>query len=294
VDARGIGKGKFTMIPPRIRKYLGFSQLVTSIASLLFGMTISIASNFLSDQWSKFLPYFGGATLVALGLSFWVWLHKPAGMDILIRAPRTVTTEAEALRYARRGFISFVPLFTQHGPPSENLAPDERELAIKNLDFEKLHFEKSNLAPTIKAILTHASQLEHCWLLSTTSKNGPGTQKTARLLAEYLKQNYKLSCQFHYGDDLCVTMDEDTEILQKTYDIVKEIFEKAERSLGILGKEMVVNITTGVRSMTLGMVLACLDGERDIEFIGTKYDDNTGKPTGDLLPITFSFEASGK
>jgi hypothetical protein len=59
--------------------------------------------------------------------------------------------------------------------------------------------------------------------------------------------------------------------------------------ISIPAKEMVANIITGVRSMTLGMVLTSLDGDRDIEFIGTHYDE-FGNPTGDLLPITFSFE----
>lgn len=277
------------MFSPRIQRYFRSRQTITALASLLLGMLISVVSNWLSEQWARYLPWLVGAAALAALAWLVVTLRHPAGIDVLIRAPRTARTEAEAARYARRGFVGFVPLFTQQG---ERLAPEECKKAMAALDFDRLNLENSNLAPTIKAILTHASRLEHVWLLSTTGKDAEGSLPAARLLAEYLRQRKGLTCQFHFGDDLSIVMDDDTEVLQKTYEVVRSVFTAAEtsREINLPPREMIANITTGFRSMTLGMVLACLDREHDIEFVGTHYGPDGQPVRGDLLPITFSFE----
>jgi hypothetical protein len=124
-------------------------------------------------------------------------------------------------------------------------------------------------------------------LLTTTGREVAGSRPYAPLLAAYLRQQ-GLKCKFHYGQPYCISLDDDALVLSKTYDQVQHIFQQAAR-LGLNPQELVADITTGVRSMTLGMVLACLNGDQDVEFIGTHYDAQ-GRPVGDLFPIIFSFE----
>ena len=277
------------MFSPRIRKYLRIQQILTAFTTLLFGILISVISNWLSEGWKALLPWLAGAFVLTLVAAIIITLRQPAGINVLIRAPRTLRAPNEMEAYARRGFVGFVPLITfKKGSASETLSLQERADAINNLEFDRLVPDAFNLEPTIKAILSHASRLEHCWLLSTTGKNYPGSLPVAKLLAEYLKQSKGLKCKFHFGADESITLDDDALVLSKTYDLVHKVFAKAEK-LGIPAKDMVANITTGFRSMTLGMVLACLDRDRDIEFIGTHYSE-TGQPSQELVPITFSFE----
>ena len=277
------------MFSSRFRRYLRLQQISTALASLLVGMLIAVFSNWLSEQWANLLPWIVVLTVISVVFWLYITIRQPAGIDVLIRAPRTFRSASEEKIYARLGFVGFVPIFTpKRSSPADQLTLPEREAAIQNLDFDKLNVEDSNLEPTIRAILAHSSRLEHCWLLSTRGKDVAGSLPVARMLAEYLKQRSGMKCQFHYSEEESITLDDDALVLSKTYDLVRRIFLGSEH-FGIPTREMVANITTGFRSMTLGMILACLDRDHGIEFVGTHYDPG-GQPSGDLVPITFSFE----
>ena len=140
----------------------------------------------------------------------------------------------------------------------------------------------------------HKGELTHCWLLATigSQPEAQGSLLYAKLLAEYLKQRHGIQCNFYYGDNYTISLDEDSQVLGKTYDLVQQVFKEV-RSKNLSAREIVADFTTGFRSMTLGMILACLDEERDIEFIGTHYNE-TGKPDGSLIPIIFSFKPQSR
>ena len=256
---------------------------------------------FLSGILVGILPdlVFGGGIIViggiaAIALIAWIvslLLPRQHRFNVIIKSPQTITSPQEAKSYARQVFIGFVPLFTPQSNSVRKLdkeAKDEYDNAIKNLDFDRLHLEKSNFQPTIKAIVSHQSKLKHCWLLATTgtSPTSVGSLAHAELLIEYLKQHYGLTCQFHFGQEYSISLDEDALVLSKTYDLIERVFQEIPREFN--STQIVADITTGFRSMTLGMILACLDEERDIEFVGTKYDEN-GRPDGSLKPTIFSF-----
>lgn len=276
------------MLSLRMQRFLRWQRLATGLAGLSFGIILSVFANWLSAQGSALLPWVLGVAVVSGVISLIVMLKKPAGGGVVIRSPRTIRSPEEAQHYARRGFIGFVPLYTpKPGTAAAALTPEARSAAVEALDFERLQLLESNMQPTIEAILTHTSRLEHCWLLATQNPDGGGSIRYANLLVEYLKGR-ELTCQFHQGSDYTIAMDDDALILTKTYDQVRRVFEQAGR-LGLTSRDIVADITTGVRSMSLGMTLACLDGDKDVEFVGTRYDER-GRPAGELFPIIFSFE----
>jgi hypothetical protein len=234
------------------------------------------------------------AGMAALALIAWIvsiFLPRQHRFNVIIKSPQTITSPQEETNYARQVFIGFVPLFTPQSAAVKQLAREAKEEyndAIKNLDFDRLELEKSNFQPTIKAIVSHKSKLKHCYLLATTgtSPTSVGSLAHAELLTEYLKQRHGLTCEFHFGQEYSISLDEDSLVLGKTYDLIQRVFQEIPREFDFT--QVVADITTGFRSMTLGMILACLDEERDIEFVGTKYDEN-GKPDGSLKPTIFSF-----
>ena len=75
----------------------------------------------------------------------------------------------------------------------------------------------------------------------------------------------------------------------KTYDLVRRIYRQAAGEFGIAAKDIIADFTGCPRSMTLGLILACLSVDRNIQLMGTRYDA-AGKPIGQLIPIIFSFE----
>jgi len=277
------------MLSHRIRRFLHVQQMLSGLAGLGFGLLLSVFANWLSEKWIWLLPWVAGIAVLAGLIGFFLSLRKPPGIDVAIQSPLTIRSPQEAKKYARRGFVGFVPLYTpRRGTEAEKLTPEERLRAAKALDFDRLQVKESNLWPTIQAILAHSSRLEHCWLLATRGQEVTGSLPYARVLAEYLRRREGVNCKFHYGGEYTIPLDDDALVLGKTFREVQRVFQEAAR-LGIPPPEMIADITTGVRSMTLGMVLACLHGDQDIEFIGTHYDE-TGRPVGELFPLIFSFE----
>jgi hypothetical protein len=278
------------MFSPQIRRFLRLQRIAMSLAGLSFGLLLSVLSNWLSEQWVGLLPWVIAVALVSgvIGLVF--FFRKPLpGIDVAIQIPQTIRSPEEAKQYARRGFVGFVPLYTpKRGTAADSLSVEQRKEAVEALDFDRLQVRDSNLQPTIEAIVSHASQLEQCWLLATRGDDVPGSLPYAPLLAEYLRQRERVNCQFHYGEAYTISLDDDALVLSKTYDQVRRVFREATEKR-ISRRDIVADITTGVRSMTLGMVLACLDRDQDIEFVGTRYNEK-GTPKGDLFPIIFSFE----
>jgi len=275
------------MLLQKVQKFFLSRHIYKTLAAFLAGILISILPNFVLAGGIPVMLAIGLVTAVAGVMS--LVLRRQPMFDILIKSPQTIRSDAEAKRYARKVFIGFVPLFTPQNEAVKALSREERDEAVRNLDFDRLKLEASNFKPTIRAIVSHKDRLEHCWLLATTGTrpDAVGSLAYAHLLAEYLKQRHGINSTFYYGDNYAISLDEDSQVLSKTYDLVQQVFrEIPNRSTP---REVVADITTGFRSMTLGMVLACLDEERDVEFVGTRYDEN-GKPDGSLVPIIFSFK----
>lgn len=275
------------MLARQIRRFNNIQKLSVGTTSLCFGILFTVFTNYASGTGAFLLPWIGGI-MIASGLISFFWPQKKA-FEVPIQL-LTIRSEREAKENARRGFICFVSLYTpKRGTPAAALSQQERTDAVNNLDFNCLQLEDSNLEPMIKAILTHASRLEHCWLIATQAQLDPGSLPYAKLLAEYLHQCKGLSCSFHYGEDYTVPLDDDALITRKTYKLIQRVFKEAEKNYAILPKEMIADFTAGFRSLTLGMILACLNREQDIEFMGTRYDAN-GQQVGGLLPMIFNFE----
>lgn len=277
------------MLSPRIRQFLRLQRMAMALAGLTFGLLTSLLADWLASQGLAVLPWLMGVALVSGLITVIFLMRRPVGIEVAIESPRTIRTPEEARQYARRGFIGFVPLYQpQAGTAAAGLSAEARAAALEARDFARLQVEESNLRPTIEAILSHASRLEYCWLLTTRGQATRGSTPYASLLATYLQEQKGVHCKFIYGEAYTISLDDDALVLSKTYDQVQRILAQAER-LGLPPQEVIADITSGFRSMALGMILACLSGDQDVEFVGTRYNE-AGRPEGELFPIIFSFE----
>ena len=278
------------MLSHQLKQFLRLQRIAVGLAGLSFGLLLSVFSNWLSEQWINLLPVVMGVALISGVVSIFFFLRQPPlRIEVAIRAPRIIRSPEQARQYARRGFVGFVPIYTpRRDSPAGQISPEEMRQAVETLDFDRLQLEQSNLRPTIEAITSHASQLEHCWLLATQCQQAAGSLPYAHLLAEYLRRSKGLKCKFHYGAAYVISLDDDALVLSQTYDQIQQVLRQAAR-LELAPRDLVADITTGFRSMTLGMILASLDRDQDVEFVGTRYDER-GQPTAALFPIIFSFE----
>jgi len=283
------------MIFRQLRRIFGMYGIVFALGGFLFNNILSsLFADYIYEHGLKWVPWLLAFTALVAILALAMRLRKPSDIVMRFIKTNTIRLKEEAIDLARSGFVGFVPLYSpQDGTSARGLTSDEKREAVANLDFDRLCVERSNLWPTIEAISTHAARLRHCWLISTIGKPGPdgrdvpGSLPYAEFLAQYLKKQRGMTCEFHYGPSYAVSLEDETLMCTKIYDLVRRIFSEADK-LGISSGNIVGDITTGVRSMPLGMILASMGRERAIQFMGTHYDEN-GKPGG-LLPMIFSFE----
>ncbi len=274
-----------------IKRVLRPDKLVFALFGLLVGLSVNILSDFLTENNHVIsMIILAGTAAVA----FVVLLLKARAQRLRVVINRFIAlrTQEEREQQARRGLIVFVSLYNElKRKPEERLSPELALEAAKQLDYRKMAFEESNLQPAIDAITGHISRLEHCWLISTTAANKAAAVSLpfAPVLSRYLLEQKGVRCAFHGDKDAryAVPLDDDGEVTVKTRDLVQRIFVEAA-ALGLSDNDIVADFTGCPRSMILGMILACLDRGRDIQFQGTHYNE-LAKPQG-LYPLLFDFE----
>ena len=275
----------------RLSRFINFQRLAMSLAGTCIGILLSVLANWIGspERLQSFLPWLAAITLFAAIFAVVAALRQPLpGISVKIGAPVALRTPLDSERYARRGLIAFVPVYNAFGDnPARNLKSPERREAVLKKDFDKLCLEhNSNFRPMITAIRSHAPKLEHVWLIATTGKNG--SEPDAELLAEYLRRDPGLKCLIHTGH--VVHLDDDINITRKVRDNVNDIFKEASEQYKIRDSEMICDITSGFRSLLLGMIFACVNKDQDVEFVGGHYDEDGQVIDEKLTPAIYDFE----
>ena len=217
-----------------------------------------------------------------------VWWRMVIGGHIRARPVVDVDlTPQEIERHSRLGLIALVSLYNPlKGSADTNVSTAELTDRISRLDHKNLDLAHSNLNQLIQAITSHKSKLRHCWLLvSAPTQRNIGSEPVAKLLEKYCKDS-GISCEFHLVHP--VPQEAENLLCEKVRERVDQVFEDAAR-LGLREADLACDCTGGVRAMQLGMILACLDGNRDLELMFTIYDAS-GQPTDNLRRMWIHFE----
>lgn len=131
-----------------------------------------------------------------------------------------------------------------------------------------LIFMFSREATLREAIAYHAPELTHCWLLVTPQMRDRAS-RAVNQFPDVKFTPYPLADPYDS---------------QGCYQTVMRIYREEARERGLDPDEVIADITGGTKPMTLGMILACLDGDYAMEHVPTAFD-GTGQPTGPLPPI---------
>jgi hypothetical protein len=262
--------------------------LSIGMMSFLSGLICNIVSNVLGSDWRTLSMLTTGLLVLSMIM---VLLSPKAEVEARIEA-RTLRTDEEKRRSANRGLITFVSLYRPiKGKPPAGDSDIDWVNAARAMEYKKLDLENSNLATAINAAVGHASRLEHCWLIGTisTDLHQPGSIDYEPALVEFLKKEKNLACEFHSGPEYAIALDDDALVCTKTYDLVRRLYRQAASDFKIAPSDMIADFTGCPRSMTLGLILACLSVDKNIQLMGTRYD-GAGRPVGQPVPIIFSFE----
>lgn len=263
------------------------APLVWGTVTVVNSLAVNVASNLFASG-LLFRVLLIASVLTALMTLVVTMRQRP--IRARLGTPRVIRTASDAQQLARRGLIGFVSLYQpQAGSPLLGRPPEEWLAAANPPQLAILDLDHSNLAPLLQSILAHKQKLEHCWLIATKG-HAPGTSSSTYVAAvkAYFRAK-RMTPTFYAGPDYSVDIAHDEALVpEKTMRMVEGIFASADR-IGLGPNEIVADITPCPRSMALGMTWACLDGSRDVQFMGTRYGPD-GKTVGVSVPIIYDFE----
>jgi hypothetical protein len=258
------------------------------IGNVLVGLLSGLGINWLSD-------YLGGinSIQVKLCIVFLIILGIVLSFVQVLRKRNVIVDhyqqfplrdERDNNTNARSGLVVVVSPYNLL-PKDENKA----NLLIKKAvigDYTMMDFEKSNMGHVVKAITTHKDKLTHCWVLSTqnTSGDNPGSYIYVPALIAYLQDKYGMKNVLFDWKDQIISMNDDADITRRTKEIINKILSSKDTP-----KDTITDFTGGVRSITLGIFLTCLQMDRDVQMIGTRYDKN-GHFTPDSFGLISKFD----
>jgi len=124
-----------------------------------------------------------------------------------------------------------------------------------------------------EAISYHLPRLEHCWLLVTPEVRGQ--------VHEFPRRFPAVQFTIHAVADKYDTGD--------CYRIVRDVFLHEAARLGWEPTEIIADITGGTKPMTMGMILACVEGGYAVEHVPTEYGADL-RPKEPLPPIQIVVE----
>ncbi|MSP14760.1 MAG: hypothetical protein EXR62_17600 [Chloroflexi bacterium] len=140
-----------------------------------------------------------------------------------------------------------------------------------------LIFLFSNEDPLREAVRYHSPVLQYYWLVIT-----PEYRQKANIAMQKIETEFPAvlprECPLANLYDA-----------QSCYRIVKSVFEHEAVAVEIPPGEIIADITGGTKPMSMGMILACLEGDEEhpdgfhLEHIPTRFED--GKPSHPLPPI---------
>ncbi len=150
------------------------------------------------------------------------------------------------------GFPGLVTAVSMRAPGNTQMTP--AEVAVR------FHWERGTL--------------RHCWLICTQKSESEAAGIVERLEAEGAPRGI-----FHYGEQHTLWQPDGTVVplsLLLTADqmddpnhvrqVVDRIYGEAEGLFGMQETELVVDYTGGTKSMTAGMMLACVSPRRQVEY----------------------------
>lgn len=274
-----------------MKRSLNPTILIPAVAGFLVGILANILADTLAASGRPVILALVAITALLLLLTL-VYRERQRitgrfGLPIVIR------TLVDRYSYSQRGLIAIVSLYNpDKESPAAHLTREERLAAAAALDYEMLCLEQSNYRPLIFAVDTHTSRLVHCWLIATQSDNPATSSLTCvPILEKYLREQKGVKYTFHSGEQYALVLQDDALLAERTRNLVDRIFKEAtDQEIGLQEQEIIADITGGFCSLPLGVIVACLDRRRKVQFIGAHYDDQA-RPTHPLFPILFEYTA---
>lgn len=155
---------------------------------------------------------------------------------------------------------------------------------LSAVDFEPLL--NTNLEPALRALEWHLAKkkLEHCWTVGSPdahdAANHAGEAGSARL-GKVLKRWYEC-----LHPDTGVTFHDTVEVPARNYGQLWDTVDRIFRDASLKPETIICDITGGLKLMSVGAALACLEEGRTMQYMDSKRDyKGDPVPQGQMAPV---------
>lgn len=273
-----------------------FDTFISIFALMIAGIFREFSANYLAQKLSVSDSFIFILFIVFLSILIIWFLHfrKKLAVDINVDV---LKEDYQKKENAHRGLVLILSPFTPYGKLAQfkQNNPEEYNKAMEDLDIDSLNLDdtsQSNFGHAVVALKAHKEKLEHVWLICSSSSSGKTSQSIdyAPLLERYIQKKINNKVKVHYGNSYTVLLDEDSSVCRQSFKIIKKIYKEAKK-FGLKTKDMITDVTGGVKSINIGAILACLNRDEDIQIIGTTYDED-GKIKGESFPMIIEYKPS--
>jgi len=154
--------------------------------------------------------------------------------------------------------------------------------------------------PAKPAILHHwqtgQGNLQHCWMIC----GGDRSLQAADTLVEQLVAQGVPRKLFHYGRDYDLPLSNHNagllaadESLANDPNFIRELVDRiytdAETQYGLDETEVIADYTGGNKSMSAGMILACANPNRHLQYILSEYDSHNRPINSQVMEVQISY-----
>lgn len=177
-------------------------------------------------------------------------------------------------------------------PKDMDEATFQDALLRADLEMLPINGKTKSIGVTIQLIETYPS-LKKIFLVTTRSKEGRASDKSAPLLAKYCSERLGRAVEIVADRPYAIDVDKDQQVIQASFAAVRNVFEAMKRDpMGYRPKEsrIIVDVTGGTKSMSIGAILACLRPDQDIHLIASPYDE-AGEPLAPF-PLLVKYKMS--
>jgi hypothetical protein len=231
-----------------------------------------------------------GLAAGAFGVALWFIRKRRTIAPVQIRVRKIVGPESR-----RTTPEVLIATYTGYELPP-GMDADEFSEALQKNDLSRLpvHEGIKGIGLTVRAIKAYPT-LKRVYLITTTSQQGRSSLDSVGLLRTWLSSSTgQAGVEVLAGEEYSVLLDEDDDVADASYRVTKSILEslKREGKYKPAGSRILVDVTGGVRSMSVGTLLACIRPDQDVQLVGVPYDV-TGKPDhGRAFPMVIGFKVA--
>lgn len=174
------------------------------------------------------------------------------------------------------------------------LSDEEFREALRSGDLSRLPLSRAtpSIGSAVLLLETYRDSLKEVFFVTTRSTGGGSSSDAVPLLQQWARTNLGDRIVIHTDKRYEVDLEEDDRVARQAYDVCELIFNRLakEKKYQPKGREILVDVTGGTKSMTLGLLLACLHPEQDVHLVGVHYKPNGDADWSTSFPMGIHFD----